>query len=173
MNRMGKGKNFVRKQLKTLETCSKSLKRRMKGISLIHFRIREGRAMKKKATAHTSVANTLDYLVYKYYFGTIRVDLEKQMLFGHVIGTSDKIIYEGKTVKELEDCFHKSVEEYLEFCNELGKTPEKSFSGNILFRSSPELHGKIALAAQRCGKSINSWLNDLVDGAFKHESTAC
>ena len=99
---------------------------------------------------------------YGDYVGTIEFDTDNKRLFGKVIGISDKIIYEGNTVPELELDFHESVDEYIEFCNEMGKKPEKSFSGKILFRTAPDIHSKIALQAEKNGKSVNSWLNDLV-----------
>lgn len=129
--------------------------------------------MKKKVPAHTQVANVSDYLIYKGYYGTMRIDVEQDMLFGHVVGMNDKIIYQGKTVKALEKDFQESVDEYIEFCNEIGKKPEKSFTGNILFRATSQRHSKIALAAQRCGKSINAWLSDLVDEKLNNELTTC
>lgn len=127
----------------------------------------------KKKTINTAAANVSDYLVYKDYLGTMRIDLEQGMLFGHVVGMNDKIIFQGATVAALEKDFHESVDEYIEFCEEVGKKPEKSFSGNILFRATPQRHSKIALAAQHCGKSINAWLSDLVDEKLKKEPTAC
>lgn len=129
--------------------------------------------MKKKVSAHTPVATVSDYLTYKDYFGTMRIDVEQGMLFGHVVGMNDKIIYQGKTVKELENDFRESIDEYIEFCKEVGKKPEKSFTGNILFRATAQRHSMIALAAQHCGKSINAWLSDLVDERLKNEPTAC
>lgn len=99
---------------------------------------------------------------YGDYVGTIEFDIENKRLFGKVIGISDKIIYEGTTITELEQDFHESVDEYISFCGEMGKKPEKSFSGKILFRTAPDIHSKIALQAEKNGKSVNSWLNDLV-----------
>lgn len=129
--------------------------------------------MKKKVSAHTPVVCVSDYLVYKDYYGTMRIDIEQDMLFGHVIGMNDKIIYQGRTVKALEKDFQESVDEYIELCNEVGKKPEKSFTGNILFRATSQRHSKIALAAQHCGKSINAWLSELVDERLKNEPTVC
>ena len=80
--------------------------------------------MKKKVSAHTPVVSVSDYLAYKDYLGTMRIDLEQNMHFGHVIGMNDKIIYQGRTVKALEKDFQESVDEYIESCNEVGKKPD-------------------------------------------------
>ena len=43
----------------------------------------------------------------------------------------------------------------LEVCNEKGIEPRKHFSGKFNLRIPPELHEKLAIAAQAEGKSIN------------------
>lgn len=96
------------------------------------------------------------------YVGTVEFDFDNKRLFGRVVGISDKILYEGATLGELENDFKESIDDYIEFCKEVGKIPEKSFSGKILFRTNPELHSRIALTAQKQGKSVNAWLNDLI-----------
>ncbi len=52
------------------------------------------------------------------------------------------------------------MDDYLAFCAERGEEPEKPYSGNLPFRTTPELHRRIALAATAAGKSINAWLSD-------------
>lgn len=121
--------------------------------------------MKTKASVRTDMEN----LHYKGLVGTISVDLKEKRLHGHVIGTSDKIVYEGATIEELENDFRESVDEYIELCRELGKEPERSFSGKILLRATPEMHGLVAQQAQKCGKSINTWLIDIVKEAIDQD----
>jgi len=99
---------------------------------------------------------------YGDYVGTIEFDTDDKILYGKVIGISDEITYEGNTLDELETDFRETIDEYIEFCKEIDKIPEKSFSGKILLRTNPDLHSKIALSAQKQGKSVNSWLNDLI-----------
>ncbi len=103
-----------------------------------------------------------NHMKYGDYVGTIEFDIDNKTLYGKVVGISDKISYEGNTLAELEKDFKESIDDYIEFCKEMGKAPEKSFSGKILLRTNPDLHSKIALKAQKQGKSINSWLNDLI-----------
>lgn len=103
-----------------------------------------------------------NHMKYGDYVGTVEFDIDNKRLFGRVVGISDKISYEGNTLGELENDFKESIDDYIEFCKEMGKTPEKSFSGKILFRTNPELHSRIALSAQKQGKSVNAWLNDLI-----------
>lgn len=50
----------------------------------------------------------------------------------------------------MENEFHASVDDYLEWCKEDGVEPEKPYSGKFNIRISPLLHGKIAIAAKTC-----------------------
>lgn len=64
-------------------------------------------------------------LKYKDYSGVLEEDLEANILFGRVIDINDVITFQGETVEEARQAFQDSVEDYLEFCNELGRDPEK------------------------------------------------
>lgn len=58
---------------------------------------------------------------YKGYIGS--VVMEDGRLYGMVRNIDDCLIYIGDTLTELEQCFHDSVDEYLDTCKEIGKTP--------------------------------------------------
>lgn len=101
-------------------------------------------------------------LKYKGYTGHIEVDTEAGILFGRVLDLKDVITFQGKTVNEACQAFQDSIEDYLEFCAELGESPEKPFSGKFHFRTTPEIHRQITMAATKEGKSINSWIEEVV-----------
>jgi len=95
-------------------------------------------------------------LKYKNYSGFLDVDTEANILFGTVIDLNDVITFQGKTIEEARQAFQDSVDDYLEFCVELGRAPEKPFSGKIHLRTNPDIHRKVFLAATREGMSINT-----------------
>ncbi len=99
---------------------------------------------------------------YKGYAGQIEIDLEANTLCGRVIGIKDVITFKGKTVEEARQAFEDSVDDYLQWCQELGEEPNKPFSGKLPFRTTPENHRKIFIAASKAGKSINSWMDDIL-----------
>ncbi len=101
-------------------------------------------------------------MTYKGYSGQVEFDDEADILHGRVIGIKDVITFEGRTVDDIRVAFHDSVEDYLEFCQELGQEPDKPFSGKLPFRTSPERHRRIYLAAKKAGESINSWMDDVL-----------
>jgi predicted HicB family RNase H-like nuclease len=98
---------------------------------------------------------------YKGYLGRVIFDDEADIFHGEVINLRDVITFEGKTVDELRHAFRDSVEDYLEFCAELGEEPERPFSGKFTVRISPELHRKVYVRAKLEDKSINRWVADL------------
>lgn len=71
--------------------------------------------------------------VYKDYAGQVEVDVEAEILFGRVLDINDVVTFKGKTVAEARQEFQNSVDDYLEFCQELGREPNRSFSGDLYF----------------------------------------
>lgn len=71
--------------------------------------------------AETTAIHTIEY---KGYCGVIEVDIEEDMLCGRVIGIKDVITFKAETVKQAKIEFAKSVEDYLEFCQELNREPQ-------------------------------------------------
>lgn len=99
---------------------------------------------------------------YKGYTGQVEVDAEADIIFGTVLDINDVITFQGKTVEEARQEFQNSVDDYLEFCQKLGEKPEKPFSGKLPYRTSPETHRKIFIAAKKSGKSINAWMDEVL-----------
>ncbi len=104
-------------------------------------------------------------MTYKGYSGQVEFDDEADILHGRVIGIKDVITFEGKTVDDIRVAFHDSVDDYLDFCQELEQEPDKPFSGKLPFRTSPERHRRIYLAAKKAGESINSWMDNVLSEA--------
>lgn len=90
------------------------------------------------------------------YHAKIEYDAEGDQFRGEILGLSGGADFYGKDPLELRAEFKKSLDVFLEVCKEQGIEPRRSFSGKFNLRISPELHEKLALAAQAQGKSINS-----------------
>ncbi len=93
---------------------------------------------------------------YKGYEATVEFDNEDRLFVGRVINTRDVIVFDGLSVDELEQSFHAVIDEYLEDCQSLGKTPDKPFSGQFNLRISSELHRKAAIEASKRDISLNT-----------------
>ena len=55
--------------------------------------------------------------------------LEYKALHGKIEGINDLVDFDSENAREIENEFHAAVDDYLEFCAELGKTPEKEDKG--------------------------------------------
>jgi predicted HicB family RNase H-like nuclease len=59
---------------------------------------------------------------------------------GHISGIRDIVGFHGKSVTELSEAFVEAVDDYLETCERLGRTPQKPFhSSRAEERHSHEL----------------------------------
>ncbi|MEL6794766.1 MAG: type II toxin-antitoxin system HicB family antitoxin [Pseudomonadota bacterium] len=96
---------------------------------------------------------------YKGYAASIWFEADDRAFHGMVEGLRDVIHFTGASVDDLEAAFHASVDDYLAMCAEDGAAPEKPFSGKLAFRTSPEVHRKIAEAAAAEALSINQWMD--------------
>jgi predicted HicB family RNase H-like nuclease len=101
-------------------------------------------------------------MTYKGYTANLEVDVEAGIIFGRVLDINDVVTFKGKTIEEARQEFYKSVDDYLAFCEDLGEEPDKPFSGKLPFRTTPEHHRKIFIAASKAGKSINAWMDEVL-----------
>lgn len=106
-------------------------------------------------------------LTYKGYTAQLEVDPDGGIICGYVIDIKDVLSFHGKTVEEARQAFQIVVEDYLEMCKELGEEPDKPFSGKLPFRTTPEHHREIFIAAKKAGKSINAWMDEVLSEAAK------
>lgn len=92
-------------------------------------------------------------LEYKGYYGKVEYSVEDQILFGKIEGIVDLVTFESKNADEIEKEFRDAVDDYLDFCHQVGKEPEKTYKGTFNVRIDPELHKAIAIEAMKKGKS--------------------
>ena len=93
---------------------------------------------------------------YKGYHTRIEFDAESMLLRGKIEGINDYVDFEADNISSIEQEFHTAVDDYLDFCSEVGKQPEKEYKGTFNIRISPELHRKLALRAFLDNQSLNS-----------------
>jgi len=62
-------------------------------------------------------------LQYKNYSAAINFSAADEVLHGKVLDIDGLVLFEGTSVAEIKIAFAEAVEDYLEFCAELGKVP--------------------------------------------------
>ena len=102
-------------------------------------------------------------LVYDGYAARIEFSAEDECFIGHIAGIRDVVGFHGETVPELKSAFEEAVNDYLETCNKVGKTPQKPYSGKLMLRIRPEIHAAVATAAELSGQSINQWASEALN----------
>ena len=90
------------------------------------------------------------------FHAKIEYDPELDLFRGEILGINGGADFFGKTPKTLRAEFKRSLQIFLEVCKEKGIKPRRHYSGKFNLRISPELHEKLAIAAQVQGKSINT-----------------
>ena len=48
------------------------------------------------------------------------------------------------------------MDDYLKFCKEVGKEPDKEYKGSFNVRINPDLHKKLAIIAMKNGDTLNT-----------------
>lgn len=109
----------------------------------------------------------MNVMEYKGYFGKVEFDGSAGMFHGRVIGMRDVLDFYGASVEELTRAFHETVDDYLAWCKKDGVKPEKSWQGKLTYRPSEDLRRRLVIAAAIVDKSINDYMNDVLDKATR------
>ncbi|WP_333668616.1 type II toxin-antitoxin system HicB family antitoxin [Acinetobacter guillouiae] len=97
-------------------------------------------------------------LTYKGYYGSYEVCLEDGLIFGKILFIDDSVGYDSESIKGIQAAFEEAVDSYIEFCKEIGKDPNPSFSGKTAVRFDPELHKKVAIFSKKEKQSMNDFI---------------
>lgn len=102
----------------------------------------------------------MNTMIHKGYAARIEYSDSDDCFVGHIAGINDVVGFHGESVADLRAAFEEAVDDYLETCKKLNRSPQKPYSWNLMLRISPEVHTAIAMAAEVSGKSINQWTAD-------------
>lgn len=95
-------------------------------------------------------------LSYKGYNTRIVYDNKIGKLTGIIEDINDLVYFESDNTESIVNEFHLAVNDYLDFCNENGIEPDKSFKGTFNVRIDTDLHKKLSQYAFLHGESLNS-----------------
>jgi len=105
---------------------------------------------------------------YKGYEGSVLYSAEDKMLHGRIMGIRDMVSFGGTSVRQLEKNFRDAVDEYLAFCAETGKVPDRPFKGSVNVRLTEDLHLRAARFAEENKVKLNSVINDAIEHYLAH-----
>ena len=101
-------------------------------------------------------------LEYKGYCTRIEFDADAMLLHGKIEGINDLVTFESEDSSRIEAEFHAAVDDYLDFCKEVGKEPEKEYRGLFNVRIRPDLHKRIAAEALKKNISMNALVEQAI-----------
>ena len=96
-----------------------------------------------------------DMLEYNGYKATVAYDKDDNIFIGEVFGVSDSLNFHGRSTKELNSAFRECIDNYEDYCKQIGKEPQKEFSGSFNIRTSPDIHRQASEYAAKNGISLN------------------
>lgn len=94
-------------------------------------------------------------MTYRGYTAAVEFDADDHVFYGRVVDLRDVIHFEGTSVEELEAAMRETVDDYLAICAEMGKEPDRPYSGRVGLRLGTALHRAAAARAAEEGKSLN------------------
>jgi predicted HicB family RNase H-like nuclease len=95
-------------------------------------------------------------MTYKGYTAKIEYSAVDGCLIGRVSDIHDIIAFHGNSVSEIKEAFEGSINDYLDFCEELGQAPQKPFSEKIVLNMPQDLYARLTDKAKVDGKSIDN-----------------
>lgn len=109
----------------------------------------------------------MNMLTDKGYTGVFEFEPDDDAFHGEIVGIRDVVHFSGRSVDELKTSFQEAVDDYLETCAEIGKDPDKPYSGKFVVRVSPEAHRLAETAARASGKSLNAFVVEALEKAAR------
>lgn len=107
-----------------------------------------------------------DILQYKNYYGSVHFSASDEVFHGKVLGINDLVNFEGTSVKELKAAFEEAVEDYIDTCNEIGKSPDKTYKGTFNVRVPSALHKEASTFAAINNITLNEFVKMAINFAL-------
>ena len=108
-----------------------------------------------------------DLMQYKGYYGSVHFDDKELIFHGKLEFVRALVTYEATDAVGLRKAFEESIVNYLETCKSQNLVPEAPFKGSLNVRLGPELHRRVALAAEQQNSTINKFIAQTLEQAVK------
>ncbi len=99
----------------------------------------------------------------------IKYDDTLEKFRGEFIELNGGAEFYATTVEDLKREGQLSLQTYLDVCREEGIDPHKTYSGKFNLRVHPKLHAATATMAAAESKSLNQYINDLLESMVNAE----
>ncbi len=110
-----------------------------------------------------------DNLQYKNYYASVHFSSVDEVFYGKILSINDLISFEGSSVKELKAAFEDAVEDYIDTCSKIGKSPEKTYKGTFNVRVPSTLHKEASMFAAVNNITLNEFVKRAIFFALKRK----
>jgi len=100
-------------------------------------------------------------MTYKGHAARIEYSDENGLFVGYIAGIRDVVGFHGESVAALRQAFREAMDDYLETCARIDRSPQKPIWEAEL-RLEPMLHASVAVKAELANRSINQWVVDVL-----------
>jgi predicted HicB family RNase H-like nuclease len=100
---------------------------------------------------------------YLGFYGSCDINFSDNVLHGKIECINDLVTFESNTPDGLKREFEYAVDDYLETCREINKSPDKSMSGSFNIRIGEKLHKDAFIAAKKSDRSLNDFIKSAVE----------
>ena len=108
-------------------------------------------------------------LKYKGYYAVVQYSAEDEVLYGKIEGIDDLVSFESDSICVIKNEFENAVDDYIEYCKEIGKEPDKVYKGSFNVRIPVELHKKIAMSALCDNITMNQAVQNAIELYLKNK----
>jgi predicted HicB family RNase H-like nuclease len=109
----------------------------------------------------------MNTLKYKNFIGSVNFSEDDDVFFGKIEGINALVTFEGQTVVKLKKAFIEAISDYIELCNTKGIKAQKTYTGVLNVRLTPEMHRKAAIIATKSGTTLNGFIKKAVEKELK------
>lgn len=109
-------------------------------------------------------------LKYKGYYAVVQYSAEDEVLYGKIEGINDLISFESDSISGIKSEFENAVDDYIEYCREIGKEPDKVYKGSFNVRIPAGLHKKIAINALCDNITMNQAVQNAIELYLKNKT---
>ena len=101
---------------------------------------------------------------YKGYHAEFVFDAEDNYYTGRLYGISDLVMFGGETEEEVKADFYAAVDEYLDYCKEIGKEPKREEIKLSNIEIKDDLYQSLSTVAKNTGESLNELVEKILTG---------
>ena len=94
-------------------------------------------------------------LFYKVYRTNVEFDEEEKYYYGKIEGIHDLVNFGTDFEDKIVEEFHLAVDDYLIFCDEIGKEPNREAGSDLKLQVNSRMYETLVNSAKNAGESLN------------------